>query len=93
MRTIGSIVWEAISWQPYVVEQSTQLLLEPVDWDVTNEATPDHVSKIPEMHLLNQAFARLGLLMPSKKTLARINTIWAHGYHHSRHLHALDYQP
>ena len=55
-------------------EQLPQLLLEGVDWTATAEATPKHVSDLPEIHRLNQAFRRLGNLMPSKKKLAQINT-------------------
>ena len=55
-------------------KQTPQFLLELVDWKANAEATSDHVSKIPEMHKLNQAFARLGASMPSKKQPTQINT-------------------
>ena len=55
-------------------EQLPQLLLEGVDWTATAEATPNHVSDLPEMHRLNQVFRRLGNLMPSKNQLAQLNT-------------------
>ena len=37
-------------------------------------STPNHVSDLSEMHRLNQAFGRLGNLMPSKNQLAQLNT-------------------
>ena len=55
-------------------EQLPQLLLEAADWTATAEAAPNHVSDLPEMHRLNQAFRRLGNLMPSKNQLAQLNT-------------------
>ena len=57
-----------------VFEQLPQLLLEGVDWTVTAEATPNHMSDLPEMHRLNQAFCRLGNLIPSKNQLTQLNT-------------------
>ena len=53
-------------------QQPPRLLLEGVDWKTTEAAT--QVSELAAMHKLDQSFAHLGHLIPSKKQLAQINS-------------------
>ena len=75
--------------EEYKLYQLPQLLLEAVDWTATAEATPYHVSDLPEMHRLNQAFRCLGNLILSKNQLAQINTRHVNTVLHNISMHLI----